>query len=69
MVLMAEETFSSVAGADGAHRTYCRLCEAQCGMIAHVSGGRIERIEPDREHPVSEGHVCIKGTSFAAVTG
>ena len=58
----------NIAGADGKHRTYCRLCEAQCGMIAHVSGGRIERIEPDRDHPVSEGHVCIKGTSFAAVT-
>ncbi len=65
---MGQDTFSDVAGADGKHRTYCRLCEAQCGMIAHVSHGRIERIEPDREHPVSEGHVCIKGTSFAAVT-
>ncbi len=65
---MAEDNFTQTAGADGLHRTYCRLCEAQCGMIAHVNGGRIERIEPDREHPVSEGHVCIKGTSFAAVT-
>jgi anaerobic selenocysteine-containing dehydrogenase len=64
---MAENPFTSLAGADGRHRTYCRLCEAQCGMIAHVREGRIERLEPDRDHPVSEGHVCIKGTSFAAV--
>jgi len=64
---MAENPFTSLAGADGRHRTYCRLCEAQCGMIAHVSNGRIERLEPDRDHPVSEGHVCIKGTAFAAV--
>ena len=59
---MAENPFTSLAGADGRHRTYCRLCEAQCGMIAHVREGRIERLEPDRDHPVSEGHVCIKGT-------
>ncbi len=65
---MGQDTFSDMAGADGKHRTYCRLCEAQCGMIAHVRAGRIERIEPDREHPVSEGHVCIKGTSMAAIT-
>lgn len=65
---MAEDSFTDTVGADGKHRTYCRLCEAQCGMIAHVKAGRIERIEPDRDHPVSEGHVCIKGTSFAAIT-
>lgn len=65
---MAEEPFTQIPGADGRHRTYCRLCEAQCGMIAHVRGGTVERLEPDRDHPVSEGHVCIKGTAFAAVT-
>src|SRR5215470_9638701 len=49
---------------DGDHLTYCRLCEAVCGLIVKVEGGRIERIEPDREHPYSRGHVCIKGTTF-----
>jgi len=65
---MNKIAFADSPGADGLHRTYCRLCEAQCGMVAHVKQGRIERIEPDRDHPVSEGHVCIKGTSFAAIT-
>ncbi|MCB2064332.1 MAG: hypothetical protein KDE25_12965, partial [Novosphingobium sp.] len=55
MPRMTQTTFAARPGADGQHRTYCRLCEAQCGMIAHVRQGRIERIEPDRDHPVSEG--------------
>ncbi|MCB2047920.1 MAG: molybdopterin-dependent oxidoreductase [Novosphingobium sp.] len=65
---MAENEFTQIAGADGQHRTYCRLCEAQCGLVVEVRDGQIEKIGPDRDHPVSEGHVCIKGTSFAAVT-
>ncbi len=53
---------------DGAHVTYCRLCEAQCGMIAHVENGRVTRIDPDREHVTAEGHICIKGPSIMHVT-
>jgi anaerobic selenocysteine-containing dehydrogenase len=48
--------------------TYCRLCEAQCGMIAHVRAAGSNGLSLIATIPVSEGHVCIKGTSFAAVT-
>lgn len=55
-------------GEDGAHHTYCRLCEAQCGVIAEVEEGRITKIKPDRDHPVSRGHICVKAPGMLAVT-
>lgn len=55
-------------GQDGDHHAYCRLCEATCGLIATVKDGWIANIAPDRAHPVSEGHICIKGTRMADVT-
>jgi anaerobic selenocysteine-containing dehydrogenase len=48
-------------------RTYCRICEAACGLIAEVRGDRVVQLRPDREHPVSRGYVCAKGTRFAEV--
>ncbi len=55
-------------GADGRHITYCRLCEAQCGLIAEVENGRIVHVGPDRDHPVSRGHLCVKGPGMVNVT-
>ncbi|MEO8298131.1 MAG: molybdopterin-dependent oxidoreductase [Burkholderiales bacterium] len=55
-------------GADGAHITYCRLCEAQCGLIAQVADGHIVKVEPDRQHVTSEGHLCVKGPGMLHVT-
>jgi formate dehydrogenase len=47
-------------------RTYCRVCEAACGLEADIDGdGRPLRLRPDREHPVSKGFACAKGTRFA----
>lgn len=58
----------SIAGADGDHHTYCRLCEAQCGLIATVEKGRITKVSPNRDHPVSKGHLCIKAPGMLEVT-
>lgn len=54
-------------GADGQHVTYCRICEALCGMVAEVREGRIIRIKPDRNNPHSRGHICVKGPALADV--
>jgi anaerobic selenocysteine-containing dehydrogenase len=43
------------------HRTFCRLCEVGCGLVADVVDGRIERLRPDHEHPVTAGFACKKG--------
>ena len=55
-------------GEDGRHHTYCRLCEAQCGLIAEVEAGVITKIGPDRDHPVSRGHLCLKAPGMLQVT-
>jgi formate dehydrogenase len=62
------ELFVDEPGADGLHRTFCRLCEAQCGLVAKVHDGVITKVSPDRDHPVSEGHLCVKGPGMAAIT-
>lgn len=51
-------------GEDGAHVTFCHICEAVCGMVAQVSDGRITKIGPDRYSPHSRGHICIKGPAM-----
>jgi formate dehydrogenase len=47
--------------------TYCRICEANCGMVATVEGDRVTQLRPDREHPLSAGYACPKGIAFPAV--
>ena len=54
-------------GDDGEHITFCRLCEAFCGMVARVEDGRVVHIGPDRQNPHSQGHICIKGPAIAEI--
>ena len=42
-------------------RTFCRVCEPACGLVAHVDGEWLERVTPDRDHPISAGWACNKG--------
>ena len=47
--------------------TYCRICEALCGLEVSVDGERILAVKPDREHPVSKGFACVKGTGLGGL--
>jgi anaerobic selenocysteine-containing dehydrogenase len=52
----------------GSAKTYCRVCEAACGLeVDFDASGTPFRIRPDREHPVSAGYACAKGTRFLEV--
>ena len=42
-------------------RTFCRICEPSCGLVAHVEMGRLTKLTPDRDHPVTKGFACHKG--------
>lgn len=42
-------------------KTFCRVCEPACGMVAEVEDDQLIRLKPDTEHPVSKGFVCNKG--------
>jgi anaerobic selenocysteine-containing dehydrogenase len=41
--------------------TFCRICEALCGLEVDVEGDRIVAIRPDARHVATEGFACIKG--------
>ena len=44
--------------------TFCRICEATCGLKATIDGDRVVAIEPDPDHVVSKGYSCIKGLRY-----
>src|SRR5208282_5588795 len=47
-------------------KTFCRTCNAHCGMEFEVEdAARITRIAADKDHPLTKGYFCIKG--YAAV--
>jgi anaerobic selenocysteine-containing dehydrogenase len=65
--MLLAEPIQKEPGADGLHITYCRICEALCGMVAKVEGGRIVKVSPDRDNPHTQGHICVKGPALAEV--
>lgn len=48
--------------------SYCRICEASCGILAEVENGRVLGIRGDPDHPSSKGLMCPKGSLMAHVT-
>jgi len=44
--------------------TYCRICEALCGLIATVEDGRLHSLRPDPDNPLSRGRACPKGIAW-----
>lgn len=43
-------------------RSFCRICNAHCGMILTVDENeRIVSIRGDKEQPLSKGYACFKG--------
>jgi anaerobic selenocysteine-containing dehydrogenase len=49
-------------------KTYCRICEAHCGLEVEVSpDNQIISVKPDKTHPVSKGYACVKGTGAGAL--
>ncbi len=47
--------------------TFCRICEATCGLRATIDGDRIVALEADHNHVVSKGYACIKGLRYHEV--
>ncbi len=41
--------------------TFCRICEALCGLEVDVEDGRISDIRPDPAHVATRGFGCLKG--------
>lgn len=45
----------------GEHRTFCRICQAYCGLVVETDGGAVTAVRADRDHPTSRGYTCSKG--------
>ncbi|WP_433011229.1 molybdopterin-dependent oxidoreductase [Kribbella sp. CA-294648] len=45
-------------------RTACNLCEAICGVLVTVEGGRVTDIRGDEADPLSRGHICPKAVAL-----
>ena len=41
--------------------TFCRICEALCGLEVKVDGDQIVDIKPDTKHVATQGYGCLKG--------
>ena len=41
--------------------TFCRICEALCGLEVDVADGRVVAARPDRAHVATAGFACPKG--------
>ncbi|HXX71646.1 MAG TPA: molybdopterin-dependent oxidoreductase [Candidatus Acidoferrum sp.] len=39
----------------------CCGCSQQCGILVHVRDDRIANIVGNKEHPLSQGFICVKG--------
>lgn len=46
-------------------KTFCRLCGGHCGLTySFDEGGRIARVQGDRNNPLTRGYACIKGLTL-----
>lgn len=43
------------------HHTFCRICEALCGLRVEVDGDRVVSVRPDDQHVGTQGFGCVKG--------
>lgn len=46
------------------HRSFCRFCEALCGILVTVDGTTVVSVQGDADHPLSQGYTCPKGRSL-----
>lgn len=44
-------------------RSYCRICSAHCGVVLSIddAANRIVEMKADKDNPMSNGYVCVKG--------
>ncbi|MFC1866946.1 molybdopterin-dependent oxidoreductase [Thermodesulfobacteriota bacterium] len=42
----------------------CILCINSCGINAYVEDGKLVKVEGMKEHPISEGAICPRGTAL-----
>ncbi|MEH6592250.1 MAG: molybdopterin-dependent oxidoreductase [Halioglobus sp.] len=46
------------------HKTFCKICNAYCGIEVDVEDEQIIHIRGDKDHPMSKGFTCTKGRQW-----
>jgi anaerobic selenocysteine-containing dehydrogenase len=46
--------------------SFCRICNAMCGILVTLEGERVVRVRGDAGHPISQGYTCMKGRHLPA---
>lgn len=41
--------------------TFCRICEASCGLVAKMENGKVVELRPNKDHIGTDGFACMKG--------
>jgi anaerobic selenocysteine-containing dehydrogenase len=44
--------------------TFCRICQAACGLIVDVEDNRVVAVQPDPDNALSQGFTCPKGRRY-----
>ena len=47
-------------------RSFCRICNGNCGVKITVEDGRMTSIRGDRDDPMTLGYACVKGLQAIA---
>lgn len=42
-------------------KSCCNMCYRICGVLVHITNGKVTKVEGDPECPVNEGILCVKG--------
>jgi anaerobic selenocysteine-containing dehydrogenase len=45
--------------------SFCRICNAMCGILVSTAGDRVVEVRGDPAHPLSRGYTCPKGRALA----
>jgi anaerobic selenocysteine-containing dehydrogenase len=51
----------AISKREKAVKSCCNLCYRMCGVLVHVSNGKVTRVEGDSECPANQGRLCVKG--------
>lgn len=45
-------------------KTYCKICNCKCGILAYIEGDKIEKVEGDPDCEKNKGALCVKGRAM-----
>ena len=48
---------------EGMIKSCCNMCYRMCGVLVHLRGGKVTKVEGDPDCPVNRGKLCIKGSA------